>query len=95
MITHSDLKAFAEEIPRALQELHGHTYQPETITLPKDTILLAIVALESGLDHARSALIEHDSSNGRTTRKNQTWAEQIEADIAQLVMALEAMRCRD
>jgi hypothetical protein len=70
----------------------GRTYQPETITLPKDTIIAAIAALESGLDYARSALIEHDSANGRTTRKNQKWAEQMEADIREMECALTLLR---
>lgn len=45
-------------------------------------------ALETGLEHARTALAEHDTNLGRTTRKNEQWAETLEADVAALQKAL-------
>ncbi len=67
-------------------------YEPEMWTVPKDAIYAAMPALMSGLDYARSALIEHDGANGRTTRKNQKWAEQMESDIRQIEAALKTLQ---
>ena len=38
-------------------------------------------ALESGVEYAQEALIDHDSSLGRTTRRNRRAAESMEKDI--------------
>ena len=60
------------------------TYQPETIAIPTLEIENIIDALEAGLEHTQTVLAEHDASLGRTTRKNQSWAETLEKDITLL-----------
>lgn len=57
------------------------TYQPETIAIPTLEAENIVDALEAGLEHTQTVLVEHDVSLGRTTRKNQSWAEQLEKDI--------------
>lgn len=62
-------------------------YQPETIAIPTLEVQNIIDALQAGLEHTQTVLAEHDSSLGRTTRKNQSWAEILEKDI-------ENIKCR-
>ena len=69
-------------------------YVPEVWSVNKDAVLAAINAIESGLEYARQCLLEHDTSLGRTTHKNRTWAETIEGDIAQMELALTALPTR-
>lgn len=57
------------------------TYQPETIAIPTLELQNIVDALEAGLEHTQTVLAEHDASLGRTTRKNQSWAEHLEKDI--------------
>ena len=64
-----------EDIP-VIQE-----YEPETISIPKLEVENIIDALKAGLEHTESVLIEHDNNLGRTTRKNELWAKQLEKDI--------------
>lgn len=59
--------------------------------LPESTLSLIKTALEAGLEHARNALAEHDRSLGRTTRKNQYWAEVLEKDVRQLEESLNRL----
>lgn len=56
-------------------------YQPKTISIPKLEVENIIDALKAGLEHTESVLIEHDNNLGRTTRKNELWAKQLEKDI--------------
>jgi hypothetical protein len=67
-------------------------YQPELWTVQKDDIYAAIHALDAGLEHTKSALIEHEVNYGRMTLKNRLWAEQIEKDIEVIELALERLR---
>lgn len=60
------------------------TYQPETIAIPILELQNIVDALEAGLEHTQTVLAEHDASLGRTTRKNQSWAETLEKDIVLL-----------
>ena len=46
--------------------------KPEKWAVDKMLVRNTIDALQSGLEHTRSALTEHDSSLGRTTRKNRS-----------------------
>lgn len=41
-------------------------------------------AVSDGAEHTRCALMEHDRTLGRTTRKNHNWAVQLEDDLANL-----------
>lgn len=59
-------------------------YEPETIAIPTLEVENIIGALEAGLEHTQTVLAEHDTSLGRTTRKNQSWAETLEKDITLL-----------
>lgn len=58
-----------------------HTYQPEDVTIRKDAVYNAENALKKGLEYAKDALTNHDTSVGRTTYKNKAWAELMEKDI--------------
>lgn len=70
-------------------------YQPEIWQVEKDVIYAAIPAVESGLEYAKELLATHDRDLGRTTLKNKTWAETIEADIRHMTRTLEMLRaCR-
>lgn len=60
------------------------SYQPETIAIPTLEVQNIVNALEAGLEHSQTVLAEHDASLGRTTRKNQSWAETLEKDITLL-----------
>jgi hypothetical protein len=68
------------------------TYQPEKWIVEKDTIEALLLAAQNGLAYARECLAEHDTNLGRTTKKNQSWAETIERDIRQAELALELYR---
>lgn len=57
------------------------TYQPETIAIPILEVENIIDALEVGLEHTQAVLSEHDVSLGRTTLKNERWAETLEKDV--------------
>lgn len=61
--------------------LSTQEYQPETIAIPTLEVQNIVDALEAGLEHTQTVLAEHDVSLGRTTRKNQSWAEHLEKDI--------------
>jgi len=67
-------------------------YQPEIWPVAKDVIYAAIPAVEAGLDYARECLLTHDTSSGRTTLKNKTWAEHIEDDMRNMQVALSMLR---
>jgi hypothetical protein len=64
-------------------------YVPEIWNVEKDTIRALIFGVKNGLEYAKEALAEHDSSLGRTTKKNLSWALTIESDIRQMENALE------
>lgn len=68
------------------------TYRPEMWTVAKDDIYHALDALKAGLDHARENLTRHDSELGRTTRKNEMWAKQIERDIKGMELVIDRLR---
>ena len=68
------------------------SYQPEIWQVEKDVIYAAIPAVEAGLEYARECLTTHDSSLGRTTHKNKTWAETMEKDIRNMERTLATLR---
>ena len=63
-----------------LDEL-SQQYTPEIWPVEKDVIYAASKAVSDGLYYAKEALLLHDASLGRTTRKNKAWAETMEAEI--------------
>lgn len=48
-------------------------------------------SLEDGLENTHSALIEHDSSLGRTTHKNRWWAETLERQIEEMKAVIQML----
>lgn len=50
--------------------------------------------LEIGLENTQGALIEHNTSLGRTTRKNREWAETLESDIEKMKTAIQQLHER-
>lgn len=69
-----------------------YTYQSELWQVKKDTIYAAITAVEDGLEFAKSSLEEHDLNFGRTTKKNKSWAETIEASIRHMELTLKMLK---
>ena len=67
-------------------------YQPEIWQVEKNVIYASIPAVEAGLEYAKELLAAHDRDLGRTTLKNKTWAETIEADIRHMTRTLEMLR---
>lgn len=67
-------------------------FQPEKWAVDKNTLRNIIDALQAGLEHTRSTLAEHDSSLGRTTRKNKSWAETIESDIRAIEKSIKDLK---
>jgi hypothetical protein len=78
--------------PKMMLPTEPMIYQPEMLTIRRDYVDMAIAAIDAGLDHAREALIVHDSNLGRTTKKNLSWARIIEADIRQMEECLRVLR---
>ncbi len=69
-------------------------YQPETIAIPALELQNIVDALEAGLEHTQTVLAEHDASLGRTTRKNQSWAEHLEKDIEFLKARIKLLKLK-
>jgi hypothetical protein len=70
-------------------------YLPEMWTIEKDVIYAAIPAVASGLEYAQQCLVDHDTTLGRATKKNATWAKTMESDIRSMRLALNQLRnCR-
>lgn len=71
------------------------TYRPEIWQVEKDTIYSAIHAVECGLEYANECLAQHEATLGRTTMKNRTWAETMDAHIRCMQVTLKMLRdCR-
>jgi hypothetical protein len=68
------------------------SYAPEMRTVQKDALYAAITAIESGLDHARDNLAQHEAAFGRSRPRHKREAEFIEAEIAQMEAALARLR---
>jgi hypothetical protein len=66
-------------------------YEREMVTLPKDAIYAARAALKVGYDNTEELLIEHDERLGRTTRKNRFIAENYEADMRSMSLAIQSL----
>lgn len=67
------------------------TEQPLTYIVSNQTRLDARQAIQSGIDYAVECLAQHEAALGRTTLKNKSWAEHMEADIKQMQNALKAL----
>lgn len=68
------------------------TYEPETWTVRKDDVYAAIEALQNGIEYASECLRVHDINLGRTTLRNRTWADRIEADKRGMCSVLADLR---
>jgi hypothetical protein len=64
------------------------------ITIQGDKLIRWRDLLRDGWEHAYGALIEHDSSLGRTTIKNKRWAEQLETDMEAFKQEYESINNR-
>lgn len=66
---------------------------PEPLIYTVEGILMDRIkaCLEDGLENTQSALIEHDSSLGRTTHKNRWWAETLERQIAEMKAVIQKL----
>ena len=62
--------------------------------IPVDKILLRDIldGLESGLESINEELIKHDAALGRTTRKNQNYAELLEDEIRKIKTTIEKVK---
>lgn len=63
----------------------------EFIEIERGTLQCVCSSLQAGREHAKSLLVDHDSSLGRTTRKNQYWAEVLEKDIKNFDVLLKIL----
>jgi hypothetical protein len=70
----------------------NNNYQPDIWHVKADTMYDTIVAMEAGLAYAKECLLTHETTLGRTTLKNKTWAEIIERDIRHLELTLKNLR---
>ena len=68
------------------------TYQREIWRVYKDDIYAAINVIEGGLENTQELLLIHDTSLGRTTRKNKWVAERYEQDIEKMKKTLDNLR---
>lgn len=67
-------------------------FQSEKWSVDKNLLRSCLDAIESGLEHTNSVLMEHDSCLGRTTRKNKSWAETLENDISLMKNCIERLK---
>ena len=87
-------------IPEPLPAFYGSSmfpknteYQPEMMAFERDFVLCDLkFAIEAGMEYAQECLTRHDQELGRTTKKNKTWAETMEKDIAQMKQSLEKIK---
>ena len=63
----------------------------KTYIITEDDIFLTLRSLDSGLQFAQEVLGWHDLSLGRTIRKNKMWAEQLEKDISEIMLARDRL----
>lgn len=63
----------------------------KTITILQSRYVDMKDCIETGLEHTQGCLIDHDVALGRTTRKNQLWAETLERDIEKMKDQLSFM----
>jgi len=69
-------------------------YRSETVRIEIPELENAIDALQAGLEHTQTALIEHDASSGRTTRRNKFWAQTLETDIAAMEKSIKFLKMK-
>lgn len=68
-------------------------HQPEYLSVDKEIIYAARIAVNNALEYATECLTTHDATLGRTTLKNKTWAEHIEQDIRNITTTLNKLNC--
>lgn len=68
-------------------------YIPEKTVFERDFVLCDLkLAIEAGLEYTQECLARHDQELGRTTRKNESWAKIMEADIEKMKQALARIK---
>lgn len=65
---------------------------PELWAVDKMVLRNCLDALQSSLEYARECLATHDSTLGRTTKKNKSWAETIESDIRLIEKSIKELK---
>ena len=80
--------------PKQFSEEGPQEYIPEMWTIKKDYICAAIDSIKAGIEYAEIVLTDHERLNGRATRKNRVWAEQMERDIKNMTQALEQLQLK-
>lgn len=68
------------------------THEPTMIEVDSELLRSVVAALETGLEHAESVRREHDTSLGRTIRKNRLWGESLDKDVATLRLERNKVR---
>lgn len=66
--------------------------QPTLVSINEEILRSALTAISSGIENTRQCLAEHDSTLGRTIKKNKLWAETLERDIEQMEAAAKRIR---
>ena len=62
------------------------------ITVDQELLRRALVVAEDCNEFAAELLIHHDANLGRTTKKNQMWAEELEKAIVRADVAIVELR---
>jgi hypothetical protein len=67
-------------------------HQPTFVSVDQEILKAALHSVETGLEHLRGALMEHDILNPSPTLKAKVWGKRIETDIANLMRTENELR---
>lgn len=75
-------------------DIIGQTLEYEPVSIAIDQHLLANIYenLQDGVEYMHNALTEHDSTLGRSTKKNRSWAETIEVDLVKAKQSISRLK---
>lgn len=66
--------------------------QPTFVSVDQEILKAALHSVETGLEHLRGALMEHEALNPSPTLKAKVWGKRIETDIANLMRTQAELR---
>ena len=66
--------------------------KPTFITVDQELLRRALVVAQDCNEFASELLIQHDANLGRTTKKNQMWAEELEKAIVRADATIGELR---
>ena len=66
--------------------------KPTMITVDQELLRLALVVAQGCKEFATELLIHHDANLGRTTKKNQMWAAELEKAIVRADATIGGLR---